>query len=67
MIPISGMLWGVGWGGDHAVRTVHAVENGRSTLVTRAEQHWLYHWHRFIDHRAEGTPLSPALRACPAL
>jgi hypothetical protein len=42
----------LGW--DHAVRTVHAVENGRTTLVTRAGQHWLYHWHRFIDHLAEG-------------
>jgi hypothetical protein len=39
---------------DQAVRTVHAVENGRPTLVTQAGQHWLSHWHRFIDHLAEG-------------
>ena len=38
---------------DHAVRTVHAVENGRATIVTRAGHHWLSHWHRFIDHLAE--------------
>jgi len=43
---------GLGW--DQAVRTVHAVENGRSTIVTRARQHWLSHWHRFIDHLAAG-------------
>jgi hypothetical protein len=34
--------------------TVHKVENGRPTVVTRTGQHWLYHWHRFIDHLAEG-------------
>jgi hypothetical protein len=43
---------GLEW--EKEVMTVHAVENGRSTLVTRAGQHWLYHWHRFIDHLAEG-------------
>jgi hypothetical protein len=43
---------GLGW--DYEVMTVQAVENGRSTLVTRAGQHWLYHWHRFIDHLAAG-------------
>ncbi len=43
---------GLGW--DQEVRTVHAVENGRSTIVTRARQHWLSHWHRFIDHLAAG-------------
>ena len=42
----------LGWNQD--VRTVHAVENGRSTMVTRAGHHWLYHWHRFIDHLAAG-------------
>ena len=47
----------LGW--EQAVRTVHAVENGRSTLVTRAGHHWLYYWHRFIDHLAAGnTPES---------
>jgi len=44
--------WGLGW--DHEVMTIQAVENGRSTLVTRAGQHWLSHWHRFIDHLAAG-------------
>lgn len=43
---------GLGW--KQKVMTVPAVENGRSTLVTRAGQHWLYHWHRFIDHLAAG-------------
>lgn len=43
---------GLGW--DQAVRTRHAVENGRPTLVTRAGQHWLSHWHCFIDYLAEG-------------
>jgi hypothetical protein len=42
----------LGW--DQAVRTGHAVENGRPTLVTRAGQHWLSHWHCFIDYLAEG-------------
>src|SRR5262245_59343157 len=39
---------------DHAVMTVPTVENGRSTLGTRAGHHWLSHWHRFIDHLAAG-------------
>jgi hypothetical protein len=39
---------------DQAVRTVPTVEHGRPTLVTRAGQHWLSHWHRFIDHLAAG-------------
>jgi len=39
---------------DQAVRTVHTVEKGRPTIVTRAGQHWLAHWHRFIDHLAAG-------------
>jgi hypothetical protein len=43
---------GLGW--EQAVRTVQAVENGRPTVVTRAGQHWLSHWHHFIDHLAEG-------------
>jgi hypothetical protein len=43
---------GLGW--EKEVMTVHEVENGRSTLVTRAGQHWLYHWHCFINHLAEG-------------
>ena len=42
----------LGW--DHAIMTVHAVENGRPTLVTRAGQHWVSHWHRFIDFLADG-------------
>jgi len=43
---------GLGW--TQAVTTVHEVKNGRATPVTRAGQHWLYHWHRFIDHLAAG-------------
>ena len=39
---------------DHAVMTVHEVENGRPTIVTRAGQHWLYHWHHFLDFLADG-------------
>ena len=42
----------LGW--DHAIMTVHTVENGRPTLVTRAGQHWVSHWHRFIDFLADG-------------
>jgi hypothetical protein len=44
----------LGW--DQAVITVHTVENGRPTIVTRAGQHWLSQWHRFIDHLAEVNP-----------
>jgi hypothetical protein len=43
---------GLGW--EQAVRTVHTVENGRAMLVTRTGQHWRSHWHRFIDHLADG-------------
>jgi len=43
---------GLGW--EQVVRTVHAVENGRPAVVTRAGQPWLSHWHHFIDHLAEG-------------
>ncbi len=39
---------------DQAVMTVHEVENGRPTIVTRAGQHWLYHWHHFLDFLADG-------------
>ena len=39
---------------DHAIKTVHVVDNGRPTIVTKTGQHWLFHWHRFIDHLAEG-------------
>jgi hypothetical protein len=47
----------LGW--EHRLMTVHKVENGRPTVVTKPEQHWLYHWHRFIDYLAEGrTPES---------
>jgi hypothetical protein len=42
----------LGW--NHAMMTVHEVENGRPTVVTRAGQHWRYHWHRFVDCLAEG-------------
>jgi hypothetical protein len=36
------------------VTTRHEAENGRPTIVTRAGQHWLFHWHRFLDFLAEG-------------
>ena len=39
---------------DQARRSVHAVEHGRPTRVTRAGHQWLAHWHRFIDALAEG-------------
>ena len=39
---------------EHPVMTMHTVENGRATIVTRAGHHWLTHWHRFIDHLAAG-------------
>jgi hypothetical protein len=45
---------GLGW--DQAGQTVHAVDNGKSMLVTRAGQPWLSHWHGFIDCLAAGEP-----------
>ena len=42
----------LGW--DCEMITVHVVDNGRPTVVTRAGQHWRYHWHRFIDYLADG-------------
>ena len=54
---------GLGW--EHDVRTVHAVENGGSTLVTRAGHQWLSHWHRFIDHLAEGHPPEAFFESLP--
>jgi hypothetical protein len=54
MDPHFWLALGRGLGWEQAVRTVHAVENGRPTIVTRAGQHWLSHWHHFIDHLAEG-------------
>jgi hypothetical protein len=42
----------LGW--DHTMLTMPAVEHGRPTMVTQAGHHWRYHWHRFIDHLAEG-------------
>jgi hypothetical protein len=54
----------LGW--NQAVMTVHAVENGRPTIVTRAGQHWLSQWHRSIDHLAEGkTPEAFFARLTP--
>ena len=47
----------LGW--NNETITVHAVENGKPTIVTRIQQHWLSHWQRFIDHIAAGkTPES---------
>jgi hypothetical protein len=42
----------LGW--DLTIMTVHTVENGRPTLVTRSGQHWVSQWHRFIDFLADG-------------
>jgi len=39
---------------EHPGMTMHTVENGRATIVTRAGHHWLTHWHRFIDYLAAG-------------
>jgi hypothetical protein len=52
--PLFWLALGRALGWDTEVLTVHEVENGRPTVVTRTGQHWLYHWHRFIDHLAEG-------------
>src|SRR5262249_17003430 len=53
----------LGW--EEEVRTVHTVEHGRATLVTRAGYPWLSHWHRFIDHLAVGN--TPAAFFAPLL
>jgi hypothetical protein len=42
----------LGW--DQTVLTMHAVVNGRPTVVTKAGHYWRYYWHRFIDHLADG-------------
>jgi hypothetical protein len=52
--PLFWQALGQGLGLSDALITVHAVENGRPTVVTRVWSHWLSHWHRFIDHLAEG-------------
>ena len=44
----------LGW--DQTVLTMPAVKYGRPTMVTRAGHQWRSHWHRFIDHLAEGHP-----------
>ena len=52
-IPFLAGAWpcaGVGSGSEDGAH----CENGRPTMVTRAGQHWLSHWHRFIDHLAAG-------------
>jgi hypothetical protein len=43
---------GLGW--EQALQTVHAVENGRATLVTRTGPHWVASWHHCIDCLVEG-------------
>jgi hypothetical protein len=42
----------LGW--EHTMVTVHEVKNGRPPVVTRGGQHWLCHWHCFLDFLAEG-------------
>ncbi len=39
---------------DHAITTVHVVDNGRPTTVRRTGQYWRSHWHCFLDFLAEG-------------
>jgi hypothetical protein len=39
---------------DHAIKTLHVVDNGRPTMVTTTGQSWLSHWHSFVDCLAEG-------------
>ena len=39
---------------DHAIKTIHVVDNGRPTMVTSTGQSWLSHWHGFVDCLAEG-------------
>ena len=53
----------LGW--NHELMTVHAVENGRPTVVTRAGQHWLSHWHRFLDFLAEGKTAEDFFESLP--
>jgi len=60
--PAFWQAFGSALGWAQAMRTVHAVENGRPTVVTRTGHHWRYHWHRFIDHLAEGQDVEPSLR-----
>ena len=50
---------------DHGPMTVHKVEDGRPTVVIRPEQHWLYHWHRFIDYLAAGRTPEPFFESFP--
>src|SRR5262245_9374818 len=50
---------------EQEVRTVHAVEHGRATMVTRAGHHWLSRWHRFIDHLAGGSPPEAFFESLP--
>jgi len=39
---------------DDAIKTIHVVDNGRPTTVTRTGGYWLSHWHHLIDCLAEG-------------
>ena len=39
---------------DRPMRTGHAVEHGRVTMVTRAGPHGVSYWHRCIDCLVEG-------------
>lgn len=43
---------GLGW--DHAIKTLHVVDNGRPTIVTKTGKSWLSYWHCFVDCLAEG-------------
>jgi hypothetical protein len=52
--PLFWQALGRALGWEQALRTVHAVDHGRPTVVTRTEHSWLAQWHRFIDALAEG-------------
>jgi len=63
--PVFWQALGRGLGWDHELVTIHAVDNGRPTIVTRVGQHWFYHWHRFIDFLAEGKTVEEFFESIP--
>ena len=55
----------LGW--EQAVRTVHVVENGRPTIVTRAGQHGSPTGTTSLITLPKGNPLKPSLTRSPSL
>src|SRR5213080_4852840 len=47
------------------MRTIHTLENGRPTVVTRAGQQWRSHWHRFVDCLADGKTAADFFQSLP--